>query len=170
MSEAPPMYFSWDGEAMVPKKPRLADRYFVVGQDYRMVEENERSQASHNHEFAWLTEAWQQLPDDISDLYPSPEHLRKRALIDAGFYNEQIIDAGSKAAALRVASGIQSREPFSLIIVRGPLVVIRSAQSQSRRAMGKVRFEESKRAIMEVISNLVRVESTELVSNAGQAA
>lgn len=95
------------------------------------------------------------LPEALADLYPTQEHLRKRALIEAGFYDETIIDAGTNAAALRVASAIRAREEFSLVIVRGPAVVIRVAKSQSRRSMKKQEFQASKTAIMEVIANMI---------------
>ncbi len=52
--------------------------------------------------------------------------------------------AGSNAAALRVASGIKSREEFSVVIVRESIVVIRDPKSQSVRAMGPKEFQASK--------------------------
>lgn len=150
-----PMLFDWDGEAMIPRHPRRADQLFVVGQHYSLIEQEDRSTATHNHEFAWLKEAWMNLPEALVDLYPTQEHLRKRALIEAGFYNETIIDAGTNAAALRVASAIRAREEFSLVIVRGPAVVIRTAKSQSRRNMKKDEFQASKTAIMEIIAGMI---------------
>lgn len=159
-----PLPFAWDGEALRPTRPRLADLAYVIGETYLMAPVEERSDASHKHEFAWLREAWRNLPENLADEFPTPEHLRKRALIDAGFYEEQIIDAGSNAAALRVASGIRGRkgEEFTLVIVRGPLVVIRSPESQSQRAMGKERFQASKTAILETVSAMIGVEPTTL--------
>ncbi|MBN8968955.1 MAG: hypothetical protein J0G95_10895 [Rhizobiales bacterium] len=140
---------------MIPRHPRRADQVFVVGQHYSLIEHEERSTATHNHEFAWLKEAWMNLPENLADIYPTQEHLRKRALIEAGFYDETIIDAGTNAAALRVASAIRAREEFSLVIVRGPAVVIRTAKSQSRRAMNKKEFQASKTAIMEMIAGMI---------------
>jgi len=144
---------------MVPWRrfQQLCDKQFVIGQDYRLDETQQRSQASHNHEFAWLHDAWLNLPESLASLYPSPEHLRKRALIEAGFYDEQIVDAGTKAAAIRVATAFRSREEFSVIIVRGCLVVLRTAKSQSRRSMDKKDFQASKQAIMEVIAAMIGV-------------
>lgn len=157
-----PLMFDWDGEAMIPRHPRRADQLFVVGQSYSLIEHEERSTATHNHEFAWLKEAWMNLPENLADLYPTQEHLRKRALIEAGYYDETIIDAGSNAAALRVASAIRAREEFSLVIVRGPAVVIRTAKSQSRRAMNKQEFQASKTAIMEVVAAMIGTTPTAL--------
>lgn len=155
MDAFPPHHFEWNGEVMIPLHRRRAGQTFVVGQRYSLVQYEERSTATHNHEFAWLKEAWLNLPEALADLYPTQEHLRKRALIEAGFCDETIIDAGTNAAALRVASAIRAREEFSLVIVRGPAVVIRAAKSQSRRAMNAKEFHVSKTAIMEIIANMI---------------
>jgi hypothetical protein len=162
-----PQGFTWDGDAMIPRSPRLADKAYAVGEVYLLVAHEERSSATHNHEFAWLKDAWLNLPEALADQFPTTEHLRKRALIDAGFYDETIIDAGTNAAALRVASAFRSREEFSLVIVRGPAVVIRTAKSQSRRSMKKHEFQASKTAILEIVSAMIGVKPETLI---GQAA
>jgi hypothetical protein len=158
----PPCAFEWDGEVMKPLNARRADAYYTVGERYLLAPVNQRSDISHKHEFAWLREAWMSLPESLADQYPTTEHLRKRALIDAGFYDESITDVGSNAAALRVASAFRAIDDFSLVIVRGPIVVRRTAKSQSRRAMGAAEFQRSKTAIMEVIAGILGVEPGQL--------
>ena len=170
MSHERPMSFMWDGDAMIPRSPRLADKTYVVGEVYMLVPHEDRSPASHSHEFAWLKDAWNNLPEKLADNFPTPEHLRKRALIDANYYDEMIIDAGSNAAALRVAAGFRQIDDFALVIVRGVHVIRRTAKSQSRRAMNKQEFQESKTAIMEIVSNMIGVKPGELADEAGQAA
>lgn len=154
-----PTAFTWDPEAcaMVPKWPRLAASRYEGGRDYLLADVEHRTDASHRHEFAWLREAWASLPEDLADLFPTPEHLRKRALIDAGYFHETMIDAGSSAAALRVASYARAKDEFSHVVVRGHFVVERTAKSQSMRAMGKADFQASKTAIMEIIAALIGV-------------
>lgn len=161
-----PMTYRWTGEAMEPlhRFHNAANAEFVVGETYRLEIVEERSGASHNHEFAWLKEAWLNLPEDIADQYPSPEFLRKRALIAAGFYDEQIIDAGTRAAAMRVAAGVRNRpgSDFSVIFVRGCFVVIRDAKSQSRRAMKAPEFQASKQAVLETVAEMIGVAPDQL--------
>ncbi len=157
METFPPLAFDWNGEHFTPIHPRRADRFLVVGERYMLAPIEERSDATHKHEFAWLRDAWANLPESLADLYATPEHLRKRALIDGGFYNETIIDAGTNAAALRVASAVRARSEFSLVIVRGPAVVIRDAKSQSRRSMKRDEFQRSKTAILEIVSAMIGV-------------
>lgn len=149
--------FKWDGESMIPIRPKLADETYVIGSVYWLEEEQPRSGKSHNHEFAWLKEAWLQLPEEIADMYPTPEHLRKRALIQAGFFTEVVIDAGTQAAALRVAAFARGEDEFALVITRGPLVVVRKAKSQSRRAMGGPDFQASKTAALEIVAAMIGV-------------
>jgi hypothetical protein len=167
-----PIPCRWTGDAFepLPRYRAECDAAFVVGEIYRMTEHKDRSHASHSHEFAWLAEAWRNLPEDLAGLYPTAEHLRKRALIEAGYFHETVIDAGTRAAALRVASAIQAIDDFALVVTRGPLVVRRVAKSQSRRAMDKKEFQESKTALMEVVAGMVGVSADTLKSEAGKAA
>lgn len=162
-----PQGFTWDGEAMVPRSPRLADKAYCVGETYLLVPHEERTSATHNHEFAWLKDAWLNLPEALADQFPTQEHLRKRALIDGGFYNETIIDAGTNAAAIRVAAAIRQMDEFALVFVRGVHVIRRVAKSQSRRAMNKQEFQASKTAILEIVSGMIGVKPAQLT---GQAA
>ncbi len=158
-----PLTYRWDGDAMIPLVHcrAKANEQFVVGQAYRMTEYEERSLATHNHEFAWLHEKWLNLPEALAPLYPSEEHLRKRALIQAGYYTETAIDAGSNAAALRVAAAVRALDEFALVIVQGAYVLVRRAKSQSRRAMKKDEFQASKTAIMEIIDEMIGLPATE---------
>jgi hypothetical protein len=153
--------FRWDGDSFVPLRPKAADAVFVVGQIYWLEEAPlERSASSHRHMFAWLKTAHEHLPETISDLYPTPEHLRKRALIDAGWYRETAIDAGSKAAALRVAAYARGEDEFALVTVRGSTVLVKKARSQAMRGadpMNAKEFQASKTAIMDTIAGMIGV-------------
>lgn len=143
-----------------PRLHNYVAEHFVDGAAYWLNMEPVRSERSHKHEFAWLKTAWQNLPESIAHEYPSSEHLRKRALIQAGLYDEQVIDAGSNAAAIRVAQGVRAfpGEVFSMVFVRGQYVVIRRPQSQSYKAMGAKRFQESKQAVLEIVADLCGVD------------
>lgn len=162
MSHEPPMAFTWDGEHMVPRKPKYADKVYTIGENYLLAPIEERSEVSHRHEFAFLREAWLNLPEDLAPLYPTSEHLRKRALIDTGWYNEKIIDAGTESAAIEVASILKDLDEFSLVIVRGSIVVRRTAKSQSRRKMNKEDFQKSKNDILELVSAMIGVKPEEI--------
>lgn len=151
------MAFRWSNGGFFPtdRFAESAAEQFADGAAYWLSVEPERSEKTHKHEFAFVKEAWKTLPENIAHLYPSSEHLRKRALIDAGFYTERLIDAGSQAAALRVAAFAREEDEFAWVVTRGPMVVVRKAKSQSHRAMGAGDFHRSKQAVLEVIAGLL---------------
>lgn len=165
----PPMPFRWDGANMVPVHPRRAAQAYAVDGVYALVEHKERSRASHDHEFAWLKEAWMNLPEDIADEFPSEVHLRKRALIATGFYDEMLVDAGTNAAALRVAQSFRFLDEFVHVVVRGGIVAVRRAKSQSYRAMDRAEFQRSKDAILDYVASLIGVSGDDLARQ-GRAA
>jgi hypothetical protein len=159
---APPLAFQWDGEAMKPINGRRADAFYTVGERYIMAPVSQRSDATHKHEFAWLREAWMSLPDHLAEKFPTPEHLRKWALIRAGYSDSHTITCASKAEALRVAAFIRPIDEFAVVITNGATVTRYTAKSQSRRAMGAKEFQDSKTAIMEVVAKLLGVEADQL--------
>ena len=164
-----PLLWRWDGEAMWPRPAfvREANRQFVVGETYRLAEYEERSHESHSHQFAWLNEAWKSLPERLAVDFPSATALRKRALIETGFYHETILDVGSKEAATQVAMTLRAKDEFAWIVVRGGVVVMREAKSQKRTAMNREEFQRSKEAILGWVSELLGVEPETLSRQGG---
>lgn len=165
-----PLFFQWDGDAMIPVNPRAADRQYVVGERYRLGVEEERSANSHRHFFASIAEAWTNLPEEWAERFQSPEALRKYALIKAGFADERSIVCASKAEAQRVGAFIRPMDDFSIVVVHEATVKVFTAKSQSKKAMGKEDFQRSKQAVLEIVSGLVGVSSAELSKEAGRAA
>lgn len=163
-----PIKFTWDGEAMVPTSgywSRQCDKQFVVGEQYRLAEEHERSQVSHNHEFAFISAAWNSLPDHLLEQYPSPEHLRKYALIGKGFATMVQHPCPSKAEAERLQAVLAGHvDKYALVLRRDAVVTVYEAESQSYRSMGKKRFQESKTAIVEFIGDLIGVDPASLAN------
>jgi len=157
--------FMWNGEAMIPTKPKLADKEYVIGQRYWLEQASERSWISHRHEFAWIAEAWGNLPHALAETFPTPEHLRKAALIATGWRRETVIDAGNAAAALRVAAYARVADEFAHVVTRGQTVIVRKARSQRMHGldrMDKAEFQKAKDDILGWISNLIGVEPERL--------
>lgn len=167
-----PIVSRWDGERLTPlgRSRTDCDAELVIGEIYRFERIDQRSEASHNHQFAWLHEAWRNLPEDLVDIYPTPEHLRKRALIQAGYFDETVVDVGNRAGALRVATALRAIDDFAYVAVRGSVVVRRTAKSQSRGKMDKKNFNESKAAILAIVADMIGVSASDLERNAGRAA
>lgn len=172
MSGPAPIPMRWTGEAMQPL-PRFAseaDRSFVIGKVYRLVEHQERSQNSHAHYFAALHEAWQNLPENLADQFPTPEHFRKRLLIKAGYRDERSIVCGSKAEAQRVAAFVKPMDEYAVVTVSEAVVRVYTAQSQSMRAMGKAAFQDSKQKVLDLAAEMIGVAPGALSANAARAA
>jgi len=156
--------FVWNGEAMIPHRA-IAAKTFVKGRAYWLEEVSDRSWISHDHQFAWIEQAWQSLPEAVADTFPTPEHLRKAALIATGWHREKIVDAGTAAAAARVAAYVRAEDEFALVKTRGGTVIVIKARSQRTHGadrMDKDEFQRSKDAIMGWISTLIGVEPEEL--------
>jgi hypothetical protein len=162
---APPIYARWEGDVWrpLPRFAKLADQHFVIGEDYPLVVEEERSEVTHRHEFAWLREAWRNLPEHLADEYPTAEHLRKRALIATGYCTVTDHVCASRAEAQRTAAFARAElDDYAVVIIRDNVVRVARAKSQSRRAMKAPEFQASKTAILEWVAGLLQVSSEQL--------
>ena len=166
----PPLAFDWDGEAMVPRVPKLADKHYVVGQSYMLVPHEDRSMRSHRYYFASINEAWKNLPEDLAERFPTSEHLRKFALIKAGYRDETSFVAASKAEAVRRAAFVKPLDDYAWVVTQENTVTVYTAKSQSTRAMGKKAFGESKERVLDIVSQMIGTSRAALDRNAGQAA
>lgn len=137
-----------------------ADKQYVVGEVYPMAPALDRSQVSHNHEFASIAEMWKSLPEQYAHepWAQTAEHLRKYALIRTRWCDTQTYVCGSRAEAERWAQNLRPFDEYSIVSVEGTTVYRFTAQSQSRRAMGKDKFQKSKTDIIEFIEDLIGVE------------
>lgn len=162
------MLFEWDGEAMVPRPgfAKRCDEMYTVGEIYRMEVREERSFISHRHFFASVHEAWLNLPEDLSERFATPDHLRKYALIKAGFRDERSFACGSKAEAVKLAAFLQPFDDYAVVVVRESTVISYTAKSQSMKAMGKADFQRSKDAVLAVCAEMIGVQPQALESRA----
>lgn len=165
-----PVLMRWDGKAMRPVNPRAAFGKYRQGETYRMAAWDERSRASHNHQFAEITQIWRNLPEDIADKWPTDEHLRKWLLIKCGYRDEARIVCASRMDAYTAAAAFAKRDEFAVIDIDVSIVTVLSAQSQSIRAMGKAIFEQSKADILAEGAKLIGVTPQDLAKNAQEAA
>lgn len=173
MSAPGPLRLRYEGEgAFSPVSPYWAKRgdlNFTVGEVYELQEVQERSSAQHRAYFASIKTAWESLPEDKLQQFPSPEALRKWALIRAGHCNQNIFPCANKTEALRLQKFLAPLDEFGVIDVRGNVVVRYVAHSQSYRAMDKERFRKSFDDVLRVIAEMIGTTASEL-SEAGKAA
>ena len=170
-----PVLLQWNGEAFQPANrhwARECDKRFVVGEFYTLAEHNDRSKSSHNHYFAAISDAWQNLPETYAGMNfaESAEHLRAYALIKTGYCDTHTIVCSSKAEAGRVAAFIRPIDAFSVVVVNEATVTRYTAKSQSVKAMGKQEFQESKTAVLDFLDDLIGVDRGTTQRQAGSAA
>lgn len=171
MSMAPIEFFWNENHVMVPMQrfAKLADKQFVVGEIYTMVVEEQRSANSHRHYFACVKEAWNNLPEDKVARYPTPEHLRKWALIRCHYYDEKTIVCSSADQADAIVALTEMLDQFAVIIVKGKIVKIFKAKSQSVENMKKEEFERSKQDVLALLADVISVPQKDLEKQARQA-
>lgn len=164
--------FEWNGEAMVPRPAfvKRANETFTVHEIYRMDVVEERSLRSHSHYFACINECWLNLPEHLAERFPSADHLRRYALVKAGFRDERSIVCASKAEAQRVAAFVRPMDGYAVVVVREAVVVVWTAKSQSMKAMGKADFQRSKDAVLDICAELIGVAPETLRKESGRAA
>ena len=173
MSATVPIVFDWTDEGVMRPKcgfSKLCDKQYVVGESYRLEVVEQRSMQSHNHYFAVVEEAWRNLPETIADRWPTAEHLRKWALVQAGYRDEATFVCKTKAEALRFAAFMRSLEEYAVVVVDRCIVTRCVAKSQSLRAMPGKEFQASKVAVLDVLAKLIGVSSEDLKRNAARAA
>lgn len=171
MSETP-ILCTWQGDSFTPASARWqkeADKLFTIGERYLISTAEERSATSHRHYFAAINEAWMNLPESLAEEYPNAEKLRKHALIKAGYADSQTFACSSRAEALRLQTWLRPIDEFSIIRCAGATVTRYTAQSQSMKAMGKERFQQSKEAVLEVIAGMIGTTAATLDAQAQAA-
>lgn len=161
----------WKGQVLIPdgNYAMAAACDLMAEGDVVLVEvDHPRSPNTHKHQFAYIKDAWNHLPERLmlEAWAANPETLRKHALIVTGYHNVETVDAGSNAAAERVAALVsrhaKAAHGYAITQARGPVVRCWTPESQSVRSMGGKRFQESKTKIMDWIAAQIGVSPEEL--------
>lgn len=155
---------TWDGDNFVPhgRYKKQCDEENVVGEVYTLDVVLGRSGNSHRHFFAQVHDLWLTLPEGVADRFPSSEHLRKWALIKAGYADERSIVCSTPAEASRVAAFVRPIDTYAVVTVSDYVVRVFTAKSQSYRAMGAKDFQSSKTAVLDVVADLLGVTRREV--------
>lgn len=156
MTTPPPIIYAWDGEAMVPhpRFSRLAEQSFTAGHAYRMIVQEQRSVASHRQYFAAVHSAWLNLPEHLQLAFPTEDHLRKYALIKAGFCTVRKVVGGRHVAV----------NGYAIICEEEGVTTIYEAKSQDYKSMSKAEFQDSKDKVIELLAAMVEVTPDQLLT------
>lgn len=171
---APPLPFIWtEDEVFVPATPMAlvrCQKTFAIGARYMLAESQERSGKHHRYFFAALNEAFQNLPADRAAQFPSMEHLRRYALIKAGYCDSHVLVCDSEAEAEKVAKFMEPLDEYGIVLAKGDTVVRYTAKSQNYRSMNKEDFRRSAEAVLDVVSSMIGLSREQLEENAGRSA
>lgn len=180
-----PVFFEWkrlsivdnatgeiiDIKAMVPldRFANVAASQFDDNEKYRMeiigTGEDERTDKEHRSYMAQVNEGWKNLPEDKAKEYPTPTHLRKRALIKCGYHHETSTVFDTDKQAIRAAAFMKPLFEYDVVIVSQNVVKHFRAMTQSyHRAggMNKEQFRESRDRVLDLIASLLDVKRSEL--------
>lgn len=119
------------------------------------LREKQRTQASHRHQFAEIRDLWANLPHRYAEApyAKSAEAFRKHGLIATGYCDVETHVFESEADLLRVGPlikrGADAEHGYSVVTHSGNVLTLYRPHSQSFKAMGKERFYESKRAVLD---------------------
>jgi hypothetical protein len=160
-----PLPCVWDGEVLrpLPAFANAAAGRFGIGEVVALAPAEPRSSPSHRHYFACVREAWVNLPEQHAVRFASEEHLRKYALIKAGYRHERSIVCASKPEARRIAAFIRPIDDYAIVLVEGGVIVQLTARSQSAAAMSRSEFQASKEAVLGILAEMIGVDPARLV-------
>lgn len=162
-----PLTYMGDGQFQAPRGfVARCDKDLVIGETLHWEISHERSAKSHAHYFATIHDAWANLPERLAMDFPSSEHMRKHALIKAGFCTMTKLVFRTNADAITGSATMAAMDTYAICDVTGNVVTVYRAQSQSVRAMGAKTFQDSKDKVLAVISEIIGADATQ----AGQAA
>lgn len=158
-----PLRYMGEGEfkAINRYHSRALDKALVVGEVMTWQQVEERSLQSHRHYFAAVHEAWLNLPETISMEFPNSESLRKYCLIKAGFCTVKKVACRTNREANELTAYLLGLDNFLVCEVSNNVATIYRAESQSMKAMGQKRFQESKQAVLEILSAMIGAEVRE---------
>lgn len=167
-----PVEFTWTDDAVMKPSYRflkLCDKQYVIGEKYMLEPADiQRSSASHAHYFACIDDTFGHLTPEQLQKLGTKRRLRQWALIETGWHNETIADFGSqdqaKAMAIYARKLVTNVRPddYVEIIVRGNVVVTRTAKSQAMNVMGKEDFERSKADVLALLADTIGVTKKQL--------
>jgi hypothetical protein len=168
----------WEGDGFrtLNASQMWCDANLVVGRIYKLEPVQPRSMASHRHQFAFIKEGYDQLPEQYAEQFTNEEHLRKWLLIMEGYADTEdhvFHDLFDMEKALKLQRRVNELDKqYAVIRVDYENLTYRviKAKSQSVKEMGPKEFQESKQRILERLSAMIGITPEELTTHAGRAA
>ena len=130
----------------------------MIGEHYRLEIFNERSQKYHAKYFATIADAWEHLPEPWSILLPSPENLRKYALIKAGHCDATTFVLKNRPEALAALAAFRLFDGYCLATATKNVVTVWRARSQRKAVQDARQFYETTQKVFTIIGEIIGVD------------
>jgi len=156
-----PLQYLGDGQFQATRgHATRCDKALTIGEVLTWEKIQFRSMKSHDHFFVCVDESWKNLPEAIAGEYPNSETLRKRILIKAGYCTESHFIFRDTKEAIANCAFMLSLDEYLMFEISGNIVKVWKAESQSLKAMGAKRFQESKEKVLELLSDLIGADAS----------
>lgn len=149
---------------------QILDEHLTAGDLVCLTEDNSRSMKQHRWLFALVRKAFDTLPMDQVLRFPSEEHLRKYALIKAGWcdINTQSFStpemAKLAAKAFKIGANITTDgRNFTMTVVRDDTVMYVTPRSISLRACKGAEWESACQGVVNYLCELLHCDVTQLL-------
>lgn len=158
-----PILTTWTGDAFEPlqRHGNYCAAHFVIGEKYFIEPEAPRNMAAHRAYFAQIANDWRNLPESVAADFPTPEHLRKHALIKCGYADEKVVVCRTNQDAHAVAGIIAALEGYCIVEIVFNVARAWMPRSQSVKAMGAVEFKASKDKVLDYLATMLQVSRDE---------
>lgn len=159
-----PVMFEWTAEgvmAPLPRFKRLCDRQYAVHEQYALAPVDNISDSSRRGFFGAIRETWRNLPED-DNRFPSEEHLRKRALVGAGWaaHSQYVLDTPTDAKKLAVI--LRRHDEYAVIRVSGNTLDVWVAKSIGGGQITPEEWKQVKPRALDWAAAQIHVRRTEL--------
>lgn len=167
----PPYMMVWHPEigefgAFVPTRgiARLVAGKYTAGMGYLLEPATLGSTPFERAFFASVNTAWQNLSDDRQrEEYPTPDHLRKRALIKCGFHRTSEIVFDTDKDARRAAATAKLDDEYCVVVVSGNVMRKYVAESMKvRTKQDRERFKLMADAVLQLLAATLGTTKKEL--------
>lgn len=146
------------------------EKMFGAGQEITFEELGDRNMNRHRMYFARLKELWLTLPESMAEDFPSPEVLRKHALIRCGYATMRKFSMANADEASALERMLSELESYAVCEITAPVVgsprrilAVWVPQSQAVKNMGKSEFDKSVTDVLDYCERLVRSEPGKVI-------
>lgn len=153
--------------AFVPLSPSSIQDSFTDGEIYYVKVDKKRYMPRHDWFMTLIRESWETLPDDLREKFQSPDILRKRLLISAGYADIRSIVCSTDAEAIRLTAFIgKSLDSYTILSRVGNILVLATAKSQAIDKMDADTFRQSCDDVINYLAALLGAEKEDLKARA----